>query len=72
MKRKQFCRQAYLRPAIEITEIQTDLLIVVASGNHKDADFGGSTGDAKQGWFDEEEDEDIVPNSKGDYQLWDK
>ena len=61
MNIKQFRKQAYIRPAIKIiATIQQEHLLSV-SGQHKDAESGGSTGDAKKAWFDfdEEEEENI-------------
>lgn len=72
MNIKQFRKQAYIRPAIKIiATIQQEHLLSI-SGQHKDAESGGSTGDAKKAWFDfdEEEEENISTSSKGQENNW--
>ena len=56
MNRKLLERRAYMRPAIKVCELQTEKLLSI-SGQHEDAGSGGTIGNAKQGWFDEEEEE---------------
>ena len=55
MNRKQFRKQVYIRPTIKVIVTEQGNLLF-GSGQHKDAENGGSYGDAKQGiFFDDEE-----------------
>lgn len=52
-------KQSYITPEIQVFETCQEHLLQQASGQHKDADNGGTLGDAKQGFFDEDDlDED--------------
>jgi hypothetical protein len=68
MNRKQFRKQVYVQPTIEIIATQQEHLLV-ASGQHENAGHGGTIGNAKQGLFDEDEEEDIQAEEQG-YHLW--
>ena len=59
----------YVKPFISVCAVQTESFLH-ASGQHQDAEHGGTIGNAKQGWFDEEdEDESLTP--AGEKSLWD-
>ena len=72
MQRNQLERWAYVKPAISVCALQTESFLH-ASGQHEDAGHGGTIGNAKQGWFDEEEEcltPSPSPESEGNYQVW--
>ena len=73
MKQKQLERMGYSKPAVTVCEVQTENLLSF-SGQHEDAGHGGTIGNAKQGWFDEEEEESLTPSpspeGEGNYQVW--
>lgn len=48
-------KQSYITPEIQVFETYQEHLLQQASGQHKDADNGGTFGDAKQGFFDEDD-----------------
>ena len=58
MNRKQFRKQGYIKPKITVIVPPQEYLMLTGSGQHKDAGSGGIHGDAKQAWFDEEEDDE--------------
>lgn len=58
MNQKEFSKQVYIKPEIKIIATLQEHLMQTGSGQHKDAGSGGSHGDAKQTWFDEEDDEE--------------
>ncbi|ALO48237.1 hypothetical protein [Hoylesella enoeca] len=60
--------RGYHKPVVEVCELQTERLLNL-SGQHEDAGHGGTLGNAKPGWFDEEE-EEASPEEKENYQLW--
>lgn len=68
MNRKQIRKQAYIRPTIKVIATQQEHLLVV-SGQHENAGHGGTIGNAKQGFFDENEGEDAQTEEQG-YHLW--
>ena len=57
MKKKQVRKQEYIKPDSRIIRVMQENLLLDASGQHKDAENGGSYGNAKQTFFDDEEDE---------------
>ena len=59
MKQKQLERWAYAKPEVEACPMQIESLLDSLSGQHHDAQPGGSFDNAKQGWLDEEEEEDF-------------
>ena len=63
MNRKQLESKAYSKPNVAVCLLQTEQLLTFASGQHQDAENGGSYGNAKQGWFDEEE-EEFTPSAE--------
>ena len=63
MKREPFRKQAYISPAIEVVPIAFDHQLLKTSfknngGHNKAGDDSDEINDAKQGFFDEEEEED--------------
>ena len=60
MKKKQKERLAYMQPLITVIEMPSQEHLLKLSGQHEDADNGGSFGDAKQGFFYDEEEEEIT------------
>ena len=48
-------KQSYITPEIQVFETCQEHLLQQASGQRKDADNGGTLGDAKQGFFDEDD-----------------
>ena len=75
MNRKQLESRAYVKPAFSVCALQTESLLQTFSSQHHDAEHGGTAGDAKQGWLDEEDEEDGLtpgpsPLGEGSYQLW--
>ena len=63
----------YEKPKVSVCALQTESFLH-ASGQHEDAGHGGTIGNAKQGWFDEEEEESLTPSpspeGEGNYQVW--
>ena len=55
MKQTESC-PGYQKPIAMVCPLPTECLLTSASGQHKDLTPGGSHGDAKQGWWDEDED----------------
>ena len=55
MNRKEFRRPAYIRPCMNLLPLQAEPLLLETSGNAGKISKGASGGDAKSGWFDEEE-----------------
>ena len=75
MNRKQLESRAYAKPAFSVCALQTESLLQTFSSQHHDAEHGGTFGDAKQGWLDDEDEEDGLthspsPKGEGSYQLW--
>ena len=68
MTRKQLRKRVYVRPTINAFTIQQEPLLGV-SGQHENAGHGGTIGNAKQGFFDEDKDEDAQTEGQG-YHLW--
>ena len=68
MNRKQIKKQVYIKPTINVVVMPQEHLLQAVSGQHKDAENGGSYGNAKQGIFfnDEEEcEEEDTPQHWG-------
>ena len=61
MKRKQLERMGYSKPAVEAIRLEPHSELMDTSfpnsGGHKKADDDGDDLSAKQGWFDEEEED---------------
>lgn len=68
MKEEELKRLAYIRPKIRVIQTEVESLLFKASGDHKPGIVNPNPGDAKQGWFDEE-DEYEEDNSMS-YNLW--
>ena len=54
MKEKKTDKRAYMEPVCESFVIEVEQLLQSASGNAGTIGSGGGAGDAKQGWFEEE------------------
>ncbi|MGP1480716.1 MAG: hypothetical protein ACTTJL_03330 [Hoylesella enoeca] len=73
MNRNQLERWAYAKPEVTINPVDTEALLSTSSkfnGGHNQGHVGIGGGDAKQGWFDEEEEEDLNPAEERSYQSW--
>ena len=61
MKRKQLERMGYSKPAVEAIRLEPHSELMDTSfpnsGGHKKADDDGDDLSAKQGWFDEDDEE---------------
>lgn len=60
MIKEKFKKQAYIKPTCEMFTIEIENLLQSVSGQHQNIGQGGSYGDAKRGWFEEEEEEEIL------------
>ena len=61
MNKKEVSKQSYLCPCIGIIEVELAPMLgntSTVSGGHNQGQVSGGGGDAKQGWFEEEESED--------------
>ena len=58
MNRNQLESRAYAKPEVTVCHMQTEHTLLHASGQHEDAGHGGTIGNAKQGWFDEDDEEE--------------
>ena len=54
MKEKKTAKRAYMEPVCESFVIKAEQLLQAASGNAGMIGPGAGAGDAKQGWFEEE------------------
>ena len=54
MKEKKTAKRAYMEPVCESFVIEAEQLLQTASGNAGTIGGGVGGGDAKQGWFEEE------------------
>ena len=54
MKEKKTAKWAYMEPVCESFTIEAEQLLQSASGNAGTIGGGAGAGDAKQGWFEEE------------------
>ena len=72
MNRNQLERWAYAKPAINVCGLQTESLLQTFSSQHNPGHHGTGPSSAKQGWFDEEEVESLIPSSssEGGNSLW--
>ena len=70
MNQTHCIKQTYVSPTIEVIHTTFDCQLMQRTsfpnngGHNKADDDGGDINDAKQGWFDEDDDEDNSP------QLW--
>ena len=74
MKQKQLESWAYAKPEVTINPVDTEALLASGSkfnGGHSQGHVGSGGGDAKQGWFEEEEDEENLTSSPArEERLW--
>ena len=67
MNRKQLESRAYVKPGAAICALQIESLLQTLTGQHNPIHQGGTHGDAKQGWFEEDEDGLTTnPSSEGE------
>ena len=64
MKQKRLESWAYAKPKITVCGTQTECLLTSFSGNAGTITPGAGGGDAKQGWFEEEEETASSDESK--------
>lgn len=69
MNRKQIKKQPYVSPVIEVIHTDSSYQLMATSfpngGHGKAGDDGDEINDAKQGWFDEDEEEEDTPQHWG-------
>ena len=61
MKQTRLENRAYIRPITESITVEVEHLMVEASGDHKPIAHGGTVGDAKQGFFFDDNEEETQP-----------
>ena len=74
MNRNQLERWAYAKPAIEAIRLEAhnELMETSFPSQHNPGQHGTGPSSAKQGWFDEEdEDESLTPSPASEESLWD-
>lgn len=69
MKKTEFQRLEYIRPQIRVIQTDVESLLFKASGDHRPGTVNPNPGDARQGWWDEDEEEYEDGNSTS-YNLW--
>lgn len=75
MNRQEFKKQVYVKPKMRIIATQNEPLLHTGSGNAGTIGAGGSGGDAKQGWFEEEGEESLSTDCNkrwGVYSAWEE
>ena len=70
MKQKRLESWAYVKPKITVCGTQTECLLTSFSGNAGTITPGAGGGDAKSGWFDEEEDVSQGKENLMEYNPW--
>lgn len=76
MRKKEFRKRKYVTPAVKIIETEVGHQLLNGSftnGGHNQGHVGPGGGDAKQGWFDEDEDEvtsNLTSEGERNYQSW--
>lgn len=68
MKKVELKRSEYIRPQIRVIKTEVESLLFEASGNHKPGIVKPNPGDAKQGWFDGED--ELEEENGISYNLW--
>ena len=58
MKQTRLENRAYIRPITESITVEVEHLMAEASGDHKPIGHGGTVGDAKQGFFFDDNEEE--------------
>ena len=73
MNRKQLERWAYAKPSIETIRLEAhgELMETSFPSQHNPAQHGTGPSSAKQGWFDEEDEDESLTPSTGEESLWD-
>ena len=71
MKEKKTAKRAYMEPVCESFVIEAEQLLQTASGNAGTIGGGAGAGDAKQGWFDEEDEDESLATPTNEESLWD-
>ena len=57
MKQTELERRAYIRPMMKVINVEVEHLLAIVSRDHEDIGQGGTYGDAKRGYFDDEVEE---------------
>lgn len=71
MNRKEFGKQGYMKPEIKIIATLQEPLLLVVSGQHNPGHHGTGQSSAKQGMFEEdEEDETFLDTSEEGASNW--
>ena len=68
MKKVELKRSEYIRPKTRVIKTEVESLLFESSGNHKPGIVKPNPGDAKQGWFDEED--EYEEDNSTSYNLW--
>ena len=73
MYRKQLERWAYAKPAVEAIRLEAhnELMETSFPSQHNPGQHGTGPSSAKQGWFDEEDEDESLTPSTGEESLWD-
>ena len=73
MNKKQLERWAYAKPAIEAIRLEphSELMETSLPSQHNPGQHGTGPSSAKQGWFDEEDEDESSTPSTGEESLWD-
>ena len=73
MNRNQLERWAYAKPAIGAIRLEAhnELMDTSFPSQHNPGQHGTGPSSAKQGWFDEEDEDESLTTSTGEESLWD-
>ena len=73
MKQKQLESRAYAKPAVEAIRLEphSELMDTSFPSQHNPGQHGTGPAGAKQGWFDEEDEDESSTPSTGEESLWD-
>ena len=73
MKQKQLERWAYAKPAVEAIRLEahSELMDTSFPSQHNPGQHGTGPSSAKQGWFDEEDEDESLATPAGEGSLWD-
>ena len=73
MNQKQFERWAYAKPAVEAIRLEphNELMETSFPSQHTPGQHGTGPAGAKQGWFDEEDEDESLATPAGEESLWD-
>ena len=73
MYRKQLERWAYAKPSIEAIRLEAhgELMETSFPSQHNPGQHGTGPAGAKQGWFDEEDEDESLTSSPASKSIWD-